>query len=248
MIGIIKGDIRYKYLNEMIDDSILSSNLSDFYNIDTLVLPLKGIDNDLIIFGTSINILDILNNNRIKRIIVGNANNRLKDVCNEYKISLYQFLNDVDFVLGNAKLTAKAIIYYLQDGISDISDKRILLLGYGNISYYLARLLDEYDISFKVLPMNDYERKTLMLNKINFQQNITNDYDIIINTVPKVFDIDLSILKGVKILDIASYPFGFDPIEIDNHKIDYHILSMLPSKYAPKSAAILIKKFINNIV
>ena len=41
MIGIIKGDIRYKYLNEMIDDSILSSNLSDFYNIDTLVLT-KG--------------------------------------------------------------------------------------------------------------------------------------------------------------------------------------------------------------
>lgn len=246
MIGIIKGDSRYTYLAKMLDNVIISDKLEDFVDIDILLLPLGGINNDDIIKQTNINLIDILNNNRIKVIITGNNNIEIKNICEEYNIRLFNLLEDNDFVKSNALLTAKGALYFIHNGIFDIMDKRVLIIGYGNIGYYLAKLLKSYDMEFYIYTLNDIENKYINLQEFNKAIEITNNYDIIINTIPKNLDLDYSRLNGATIYDLASYPYGFDLEKIEANKIDYRILSVVPSKYAPESAAKIIKKIIEN--
>ena len=66
MVGIIKGDNRFTYLNKMIKNSILSDQIEDFYDIDILIMGFSGIDKNHYILGTGINLDKILENNNIK--------------------------------------------------------------------------------------------------------------------------------------------------------------------------------------
>lgn len=246
MIGIIKGDVRYTYLSQMLDNSIISDSLKDFIGIDVLILPLSGINNNYIIKQTTINIMDILNNNRIKLIITGNANNELIDLCNKYEIKLYELLKDYEFVIENAYLTAKGALYLIHNGICDIKDKTILLTGYGNIGFHLAKILNSQDINVNIYTENIIEKKYAMLEGYKIIDNINDSYDIIINTIPNNIELDYSKLKNSIIYDLASLPYGFDINKINLNSLDYRILSNIPSKYAPKSAAIILKKIIEN--
>ena len=246
MIGIIKGDVRYTYLSQILDNSILSDSLKDFNNIDILILPLTGINSNLIIKQTNINILDILKANSIKAIITGNANNELIDLCKKYNIKLYELLKDSEFINQNAFLTAKGALYLIHNGICDIKDKSVLIIGYGNISFHIAKLLTEQKCEFDIYTENILEKKFSSLEGYKNIDSINEAYDIVINTIPNNLDIDYFIFKDSIIYDLASMPYGFKIEEIEEKRIDYRILSNIPSKYAPKSAAIIIKKFIEN--
>ncbi|MGM9970717.1 MAG: hypothetical protein ACI35S_10030 [Anaeroplasma sp.] len=244
MIGIIKGDERFTYLHSLIDNSILSNKLEDFYNIDVLILPFKAIDENNIIQGSLINIMDLFKNNSIKYIITGNSNKWLKNLCNKYDIHLIELLKNSQFVRENAFLTAKGIISYFTNNFIEPSNHTFLLIGYGNITYYLASLLDAYKTNYYVMPTNELEEKYLLLKETKIS-DLKCDCDIIINTVPSNLEIDYTLLKDKTIIDVASYPYGFNPILIDENNINYKIISAIPAKYFPLSSALLIKKYIN---
>lgn len=246
MLGIIKGDIRYTYLKEMIDDAIISSDLHDFFNVDSLLLPLGGIGYDYIIKGSDLSILDILAIAKIKTIYTGEANDNLKSLCTRENIKLVELLRLEEFVLDNARLTAKACLYLMHEGDEEISDYKVLLMGYGNISFYLARLLKELNCSFEIYTENDIERKFCMLEGYKCINEIKKSYNIIINTIPKNIILDYNSIVDARIIDLASKPYGFDASEIVRRNIRYDILSMAPSKFAAKSAAKIIKKIIEN--
>lgn len=247
MLGIIKGDLRFTYLNEIIKDSILSNNLNDFYNIDKLLIPLNGINSDYNIKGTNINIKDIIKNNSINTIYTGNANKELIKLCLEHNITLYELLKDNGFVIENAYLTAKGIIHYMHDYLNDIKDYRVLVLGYGNIGFYICQLLKSNNTSFSVYTENTLEEKYILLNNYKLEKNITDDYDIIINTIPFNLNVDYSRLSHTKIYDVASSPYGFAIEEIVKNNIKYEVVSAIPSKYAPYSAAKIVEKYIKKI-
>ena len=137
MIGIIKSDNRYKELSKVVD-AIYSDKLIDFYDIDTLILPIKGIDNDGNIL-INLNLEDIIRNNSIKKIITGKSNNRLKEICKDNSIKLIELFSDPSFVMDNARFTALGIFSYLLDNKK--LDKPITIIGFGNISFYLALIL-----------------------------------------------------------------------------------------------------------
>lgn len=241
MLGIIKSDVRYEVVaSEM--KSILSDDLSNFYGIDSLLLPLGGIDDYYNIKQSKLNILDILNQNSIEIIITGNANKKLRDLCLDRGIRLIELLQDYDFVMENAKLTAMGIVDYLNSGDNAVCDYKILLLGYGNISYYLSKFLNEYGTDYSIYPNSKEEEKFIRLsgNKIaDF-----DEFDICINTIPKNIDIDYNYFKNKKIIDVASFPYGFDIERINMLGIDYKIYSSIPSKFSPVSAGKIIKKVI----
>ncbi len=243
LIGIIKGDVRYTYLSQLLENSILSNELKDFYDIDRLVLPFKGINNEMLIYGTNINILDILQNNRINVIYTGNANVKLKKLCDKNGITLYEMLNDLHFTQENAFLTAKGILYLLHRDFKDISDENILILGYGNIAFYLAKLLKAFNTDFKIYPNNEIEKKYITLEGYKLLPDLTKLNNIIINTIPSNLDIDYKNLKNCRVIDVASAPYGFDAIKIEQDNINYEIWAAIPSKFAPVSAAEIIKKY-----
>lgn len=244
MLGIIKSDVRYEYLSKMFDDSIISNKLLDFYNVDELVLPIGGVNDDYTIKQTNINLLDLLKQNSIKRIYSANNSKRLEELCKENQIELVN-LFDNESIIKNAKLTAKGIIHYLGNDDKDISEYKVLVVGYGNIGYYLCKILELYEVKYSVYTLNETEKKYLISdNKSVINELSGNGFDIIINTIPHNLNWDYASLSNVKIIDIASKPYGFDVEKIINYKLNYYILSAIPSKYCPHTAATIFKNCI----
>lgn len=241
MLGIIKGDIRYEALSRMVD-SVISGELSDFLDIDSLLLPFNGIDEYYNIKQSNINLLDILKQNDIKMIFVGNANNKLKELCLSKKIDLVELLKEPKFVIENARLTAMGIIYYLGQKSLAVSDLKIVILGYGNIGYALAELLKAYHCEFSIFANTLEEEKFIRLQGYHLAD--FKDFDVVINTIPKNLDWDYNTFKDKQIIDVASAPYGFDIDKIYEVGIKYEIISAIPSKFAPTSAAKIIKNYI----
>ncbi len=241
MLGIIEGDIRYSALAKLMPAK-LSKELSDFLDIDVLLLPFGGIDENYNIKQSQLNLLDILKENDIKTILVGNANTKLKNLCLEKNIRLLELLKDYQFVIPNAKLTSMGIIDYLSKGDFAVSDQKIRIVGFGNIGFTLAELLKSNDCSFDIYPMNEIEEKYIRLMGYDIADE--KEYDILINTVPKNLDWDYVSLKNKRIIDVASFPYGFDILKINEMGIRYEIVSAIPSKFAYFSAANILKKYI----
>ncbi len=240
MLGIVGNDIRYKYLSELID-SIYSDELYDFIGVNELLLPFNGINDNYDIKQSKLNLLDILKENNIKCIYVGSANKKLKDLCKNSNIKLIELFKNSDFVIPNAKLTALGIIDYLNRGIKIVNDEKICIVGFGNIGFFLARILLEYDADFFILPSNELEEKYI---KLLGYKICLDDYKILINTIPINMDWDYKKLKDKIIIDVSSSPYGFDIEKIDQNNIDYTILPSIPSKFCPFRAANIIKKII----
>lgn len=247
MLGIIKGDNRYLYLSKMVE-SIISNKLFDLYNLDYLLLPFKGISLDGKISMTNLYLEDILKQNSIKIVFVGNTNFKLEELKDKYKFKVVEILKNERFILENALLTSKGIINYINSSENDISYYNILLLGYGNIGYYLADLLKCNQVNFDVLSYSDLERKYIILNNYNYVNNINKNYDIIINTIPKNQKFDFGKLTNTKILDVSSSPYGFLKDDIIKYNLDYVILSAIPAKFAPNSAAKILKNLIVDVI
>lgn len=245
MLGIIKGDIRYEALAKMLPAKI-SSELYDFLGIDVLLLPFGGIDETYHIKQSKLNLLDILKENAIKTIIVGNANDKLKRLCEERKIKLLELLKDLDFIIPNARLTSMGIIDYLSKENKAVSDLKICIVGFGNIGYTLAELLKAYGTDFTILPMKEEEEKYIKL--MEYPLHSFEAYDILINTVPKNLNWDYAKLLTKRVIDVASAPYGFDIEKIEAFGINYEIVGAIPSKFAPVSAANILKKYIEKHV
>ncbi len=243
MVGIIKGDCRFDYLNKIIDDSIISNELKDFYNIDVLVLPFLGIKGDYIISGTDIDIRDILKNNSIRLIITGKDKFGL---LSSFNIKVIELLHDEYFQALNGKLTAEGFINYFQNRFGSLLKYSYTIMGYGNIGVNLCKILDSLGASFSVVTNNLEERKQLILNNKCISDDIYKN-DIIINTIPCVYKYDINRLKSIKIFDLASPPYGFDVVDMDKYDIDYEICGAIPSKFDAMYAAIIIKKIIENV-
>lgn len=245
MLGIIKGDIRYEALAKLMPAKH-SSELYDFLDIDVLLLPFGGIDENYNIKQSKLNLLDILKENAIKTILVGNANSKLRKLCEQNQIQLVELLKDYRFVIPNAKLTSMGIIDYLSTGNQAVSDQKIVIVGFGNIAFTLAELLKVNDCKFSIIPMNEIEEKYIHL--LGYEITDFKEYDVIINTVPQNLDWDYATLKDKRIIDVASAPYGFDINKINEYGIRYEIVSAIPSKFAYISAANIIKKYIEKYV
>ncbi|MDE6013822.1 MAG: hypothetical protein K2G50_02625 [Anaeroplasmataceae bacterium] len=218
MLGIIKGDTRYEALSMMFESKI-SNELCDFYGIDGLVLPLAGIDDHYNIKQSSLNLLDILNMNDIEYIVVGKANDKLKELCLKKNIYLLELLKEPEYVMENAALTAEGLLPYLSTKDLSIKDQRFLILGYGNISYYLAKLFKAIGAEFQIYPVNELEKKFLLLE--DYKLADFKDFDVVINTIPKEQDWDYEKFRGKRIIEVSSFPYGFDIEKLTDLGIRY---------------------------
>ncbi len=245
MLGIVKGDIRFDYLHEMIKDSVCSKDLADFLWIDRLLLPFSGVDSYLNIKQSNLNLLDILKENAVETIYTGTANDALKELCLKRHIRLVELLKLPEFTIPNARLTAYGIIDYLNRGDRAVCDQRIFLLGYGHISNSLAQLLTCYRCDFAIYTPHDIEQKFVLLDGYRLEAiEHAGKYDITINTIPKNLEVDYLLWKDKTILDVASFPYGFDLDRIQDEGIHYEIYGAIPSKFAPASAAKIIKRIL----
>ena len=244
MIGVIKSDIRYDVFKGD-DKYIVSNHINDFVDIDVVILPFLGIDSYYNIIGTKLNLIDILRQNQVLKIFTGLANKTLKELCMAKDIELYEMLKDEVFVIDNSLLTAAGIIDYLQKKGQCVNDMCIFIMGYGNISSSLARLLKAYNTDFVIYPNNEMERKFILLDQYKLGDiSDLKKYNVVINTIPYNYIGDYNVFKDTSIIDFESKTYVFDVVKLMDLNIEYNVYSSIPSKYLATSAGKLVFNFV----
>lgn len=242
LLGIINtNDKRYDYfVNNLKEEYIYSKNFKDFLDIDTLILPLFGVDSFLFIKDTNINLMDICTKNQIKKIICGKKNEFLERFCCDENIKLVSYLESDYYTWINSRLTAEGLIRKIMNDINDsLLSKKILILGYGYCGKALYKYLREFCPSIDIYARDYHDQKELYCNNISLNKLDNFNYDIIINTIDSNIIKKEDLVKFKKdslIYDISSYPYGFESEILDNKLLNVNIIPKIPTLFMPKEA------------
>ena len=233
-------------------------------NIDIIILPITGIKQNYEVDSCFTNKNIILPKNFFKNckkntyIFTGKINDILLSMINENTI-INNLLDDYEIKKGNSLITVEGILDDLikKRAGKTITLSNILVLGYGNIGKPLVNILNILgsNVCVGIKDKKDY----VELKNKGIDVFYTDDHDklkkhlsnlnTIINTVPSniiTSDMINCINKDCYILDISSYPYGFNNDDIKNN--NYNIYSKIPSKYSPVVSGSLLEKKLNSII
>lgn len=187
-------------------------------------------------------------------IVCGATPQEVKDIFYNKGIKYYNLMENEDFVLKNATLTAEGaladLIFYTK---TSIFESNVLILGSGRCAKAMAYLLYKLGVKFDLSMRDEYKLKQsqLLCNKavpwLQFKASL-KDYDAVINTIPvKLFEEgDLPKFKeGSVVLELASKQCLQD-LKIE--KFNYVLCPALPSKYTPQSAGKLIFDYVQQLL
>ena len=176
-----------------------------------------------------------------KTIFVGNIHQELKEELHRKHNQVIDFMEKEEFAILNAIPTAEATIEIILKNTKKIlQNSNCLIMGFGRIGKVLAYKLKGLSAKVTCMVTSEVEKawavaygyETTRIE--NLQNNCTKfkQYDIIINTIPKV--IFREELKGVKketlIIDLASKPYGIDRNLVEQEKLNFIEALGLPRK------------------
>ncbi len=151
------------------------------------------------------------------------------------------------FLQKNAYLTAEAAVSFLHSVTKEsVQGKTVFVSGYGRIGRALCGILK--CLGAKVMAYARREEVVREIEKdsiISASVELCKGADIIINTVPSpIFSKELidSIPQKSTIVDLASYPFGFESME------RVILGSGLPGRILPSSAAKVVYDTVKSIL
>ena len=212
IFGILGGDLRYKFLYEMLTNENFTvysynnkyienknniNNLDEFLNkIDILIAPIpftKDNKNVFNIENENINIKELIEKTikfKIKAFFGGIINKDIIKNLEENNIKTFDFFEDNSIAILNAIPTAEgAIQTAMENSFKTIFNSNCLVLGYGRCGKILANMLKGIGANVDVTYRKDEDFayiNTYGLNSINLykiKDNI-NKYDFIFNTIP----------------------------------------------------------------
>ena len=176
-----------------------------------------------------------------KTIFVGNIHQELKEDLHRKHNQVIDFMSKEEFAILNAIPTAEATIEIILKNTKKIlQNSNCLIMGFGRIGKVLAYKLKGLSAKVTCMVTSEVEKawavaygyETTRIE--NLQNNCTKfkQYDIIINTIPKV--IFREELKGVKketlIIDLASKPYGIDRNLVEQENLNFIEALGLPRK------------------
>ena len=172
-------------------------------------------------------------------------------------INIIDYFKREEMQIANAIPTAEGAVLVAMENLSrTIHKSKILLLGYGRIGKALSNLLYKMGAETYVAARDygDIARiESLKYNSILFKDinKVLSKVDVVFNTVPSLVltkDELLNMSKETLIIDLASNPGGVDFDCAKDLGINALHAQGLPGKYAPVTAANIIKETIYNIV
>lgn len=182
-------------------------------------------------------------------IICGKATNRLKQRANTGEVRLFDILDDEVFAIKNAVPSVEgAIACAIIHSRITIHASKCLIIGYGRIGRLLASQLKAMGASTCVAARRMESRAFAEAEgHIPFDtkgmEEVFGECDFIFNTVP-VRLIDVEGLKKINndclLIELASRPFIFDPVQAEEVGVKYRIELGLPGRYSPRTAAKII--------
>ncbi len=167
-------------------------------------------------------------------IVILGINSKVKKCLNHQKVISYHPIKNAyalsqseQFLKKNAYLTALGCLKQL-----DITNKKIVIFGNGRIATCLKELLNHQCTLICRHPKVDEE----YMDSLSYL-----DADILINTIPYRLTLDLDKMnKNMKIVDLASFPYGIDRQALKQQGFDIDLWSKIPSKLFGKEAAMLM--------
>ena len=171
-ITIISKDKRYDYLNEQLIKLGYESkiaNITDKIETDILILSVRKEYTD-----TEYN--SLLEKSKIKKIL-----------SPKYIENAIDYTDDEAFLKKNAYLTAEgAITLYYNEVKETLLNKEILILGYGRIAKYLAKMLKSLNCDVSIFARRNEVQTEIALDGYKPVKLKNDGYDIVFNTIPEI--------------------------------------------------------------
>ena len=176
--------------------------------------------------------------------------------CSERCAKVYDFMQDEDLTLKNARLTAEgALEIILQKTEIALLGSNTSVLGFGRVGKACAELMSAAGSCVTVAARSPEAREKAVeqgFAACDFDsEDYLKDADVVINTVPHMILTKERIgmmKKGAMILDLASAPYGTDFEAANEQNITALTAPGLPGKTAPKTAGKLIADSIIRLV
>ncbi|MDD3336844.1 MAG: dipicolinate synthase subunit DpsA [Eubacteriales bacterium] len=160
------------------------------------------------------------------------------------RLRLYQ--SQEAFLQANAELSAEATVFELMK-LKPITlyDQTVLVIGYGRYGRATAQRLRKLGATVWVAARREKQRLLASgdgMRALDIQDipEIASELDAVLNTVPSLIleEAQLAALpKSCDLLELASPPYGIDATAAQKLELPYWLLTALPARYAPQSAA-----------
>ncbi len=169
----------------------------------------------------------------------------LRSYLNSIGVEWFDYLECDTFVEYNAYLTGIGAVKLLYEQTDEIlSDKKVLVTGYGRVAKYTSDALKNSGCDVYVTARNSLQLVKAQCKgykTIDFENKDSYLYlfDYVFNTIPEnIFTSDDVIhIKG-KYVELASYPFGVCKEYFMGGESSYINGGALPGRYLPYSAAL----------
>ena len=172
-------------------------------------------------------------------------------------LSVADLMQRRDFTVGNAAITAEgAIEQLMKSSERTLLGSHVLITGWGRVASVLAPKLRALGAYVTVCARKAGDRMMAQAHGLGccgFGELplLAEDVDFLVNTVPaEVLDRRMlgCFRKDVVLLELASSPGGFDPETAAELELNAVFAPGLPGKYAPFSAAELMRDTIYAII
>lgn len=228
---------------------------SVFRNIDVLILPPVGTDDEGRVESVFTSKLLVLEDSHIEmlpkhaRVVTGMAKPYLKQLCADRQIELIELFERDDVAIYNSIPTAEgALMMAIQHTEITIHSSRCMVLGMGRTGLTLARVLQGIGAHVRVGVRKSVDYARAMEMGINpfYVKDLAreaSDVDLIFNTIPTMIvtaNVIAQIPLQAVIIDLASKPGGTDFRFAERRGIKALLAPGLPGIVAPKTAGQII--------
>ncbi len=187
----------------------------------------------------TINIEELAINKEEKMFIAGSINENVYGQLSKSYKSVIDIMKREELIILNTIATAEGAVKIAIESTEKIlQGSNVLILGFGRVGKVVANKFSKMDCNITCAARKAADLAWIQANgykkmNINEIDESINNFDIIINTVPKVI-VNRNILemmkKDVLIIDLASNPGGIDRIAAQQFNINLNWALALPRK------------------
>lgn len=260
-ISIIGGDLRMIKLAQMLEqdgNEVITYGMekAEFTNVKKVedikeVISISDIIISAIPFSKdgvtinapysdkTINIEELAINKEEKMFIAGSINENVYGQLSKSYKSVIDIMKREELIILNTIATAEGAVKIAIESTEKIlQGSNVLILGFGRVGKVVANKFSKMDCNVTCAARKTEDLAWIQANgykkmNINEMNESISNFDIIINTVPKVI-VNQNILemmkKGVLIIDLASNPGGIDRTAAQRLNIKLNWALALPRK------------------
>ena len=204
-----------------------------------------------------ISIRELMHCLNAKILIAGSITPDIYDMANDEYIEIIDIMKREELAVLNTISTAEGAIEIAIANTSKIlHGSNVLILGFGRIGKVLARKMSGLSAKVTCAARKDEDLAWIKAyghraTNINFLGENLSEFDIIINTVPRLILTEerMAFVKAdCLLIDLASNPGGIDKKAAKDRKLKLVWALALPGKVAPVTTAEFLKETVYNVL